>query len=89
MVGGMAENRPEPMEVQAQDSNPHAHRIEAEHNYACTAAPQMSHSQEQQRVLPQWLLVSQDEPSTVQTIQKQVPDGVLNYASAVMMACCC
>ena len=34
MVGGMADIQPKQMEVQAQDTNPHAHRIEAEHSYA-------------------------------------------------------
>ena len=34
MVGGMADIQPKQKEVQVQDSNPHAHGIEAEHNYA-------------------------------------------------------
>ena len=80
MVGGMADIQPKQTEVQVQDSNPHALRIEAEHNYA-SIPPSDS---QRQRILPQWLLSSRDEPSTVQNIQKRVPDGVLNYASAVL-----
>ena len=81
MVGCMAEISPSPTPVLAEDSNPHVERIFLEHNYATAPTPQ---SHKQQRVLPQWLQASRDEPTTTQCVQKNTPDGVNNYASAVL-----
>jgi len=86
MVGGMSETTPSPISEQTEDYNPHVQRIEAEHNY--TAVPLSQRSQaslsEHHRVFPQWLQVVQDEPTATLSIQKKAPDGVLNYASAVL-----
>ena len=72
--------------MQAEDYNPHVQRIEAEHNYTAVPLSQRSRASlsEHSRVFPQWLQVVQDEPTTTLSIQKKAPDGVLNYASAVL-----
>lgn len=41
-------------------------------------------SQEHYRLLPQWLQASRDEPTATQSIHKKAPDGVYNYASAIL-----
>ena len=69
--------------------NPHAIRIATEHNYAMTHqfAPEHVLTQKKKRKtrrLPQWLQRCTDEIATPYAMQKTSPDGVFNYASAVL-----
>ena len=74
--------------------NPHTVRIALEHNYAMTHQARIAaehcytratHSKQQRkRRLPQWMHNSADEITTSYQVQKASPDGVFNYASAVL-----
>ena len=58
----------------------HQSRISTEHSYACTT----HYKEQRKRCLPQWMLCSADEVATSHQVQKASPDGVFNYASAVL-----
>ena len=69
--------------------NPHAVRIASEHNYAqChqnrIATEHCYYKQQQKRCLPQWMWCSADKVVISHEVQKASPDGVFNYASAVL-----
>lgn len=65
------------------DTNPHNARILSEHNYArgCVTRTQTP----KRSGLPSWMLALQDEPVAAHSDLKKTPDGVYNYASAVLM----
>lgn len=61
------------------NSNPHADRVASEHSYALI---EPSHgSMKRKRKLPQWLMHT---PPVSTNVKQQSPDGVFNYASAVL-----
>lgn len=68
------------VEVSVMDSNPHAARIAVEHNYCSSEGSTRSTTAQKMRKLPEWLT---DAP-TVSLSVKKVPDGVFNYASAIL-----
>ena len=77
----------------AQQLNPHISRIASEHCYTLThharVAAEHSYTQPQKdvkkkRQLPSWMLKLDDKEATPYQIQKFSPDGVFNYASAVL-----
>ena len=61
------------------DKNPHADRVAVEHNYVVMAAS--SETRKRKRKLPQWL---QATPDVSVSVKQQAPDGVFNYASAIL-----
>ena len=72
-------------------SNPHIIRIATEHNYAITHQRRVAfehvyaQKKEQRcRSLPQWLQSSADEVTTPHMKQNTSPDGVFNYACAIL-----
>ena len=73
----------ETMEISASDSNPHVARIAAEHNYLSENATSLQSIRRgpRKRKLPQWL---SDAPTASHAVKKRSPDGVFNYASAVL-----
>ena len=74
--------------------NPHKVRIAKEHNYSMTHQARIAaehcydgeanDKQQRQRCLPLWLRESADEVTTNYQVQKASPDGVFNYASAIL-----
>ena len=68
---------PKVVTVNASDINPHATRIKKEHNYCGSGAK----STQSKRKLPRWM---SDSPGVSVSVQKNVPDGVFNYASCVL-----
>ncbi len=68
--------------VTSTDANTHASRITLEHTYA--SMPQHSMPLARKRRLPPWLVATEDEPVTSPAVHKAAPDGVFNYASAVL-----
>jgi hypothetical protein len=62
-------------------NNPHAFRISMEHGYAGSLpVRQVS----RKRTLPAWLQTQSDRPQTSHEVMQASPDGVFNYASAVL-----
>ena len=59
--------------------NPHVTRISAEHQYTAIQTRQPHH-----RSLPTAVTSAAPCPQASQTVQKAAPDGVFNYASAVL-----
>ena len=66
MVGGIAETPPS---VQVKDHNPHAERIEREHNYAISLSGQNGPPQKRGRILPQWMQVLRDDSAATPSIK--------------------
>ena len=69
-----------------QGDNPHATRVVMDHSYATpqrAAQPQ----QKKRRQLPSFLRSLADEPHTSPNIMSKSPDGVFNYAAAVLNDC--
>ena len=62
--------------VSSTEHNPHAERVAAEHSYAA-----LDNSRKQRRKLPPWL---QDTPDISISVKQQAPDGVFNYACAIL-----
>lgn len=78
----------------ASQCNPHANRIATEHNYPMTHQRRVASEHHyarkpekrkpEKRSLPQWLQSSADEVTTPHEVQKTSPDGIFNYASAIL-----
>ena len=69
------------VEVSVMDDNPHAARIAVEHNYCSSEGSTHSITAQKKRKLPEWLA---DAPTVSLSVKKKVPDGVFNYASAIL-----
>ena len=65
----------------APGSNPHADRVTTEHSYA---VPSQQQQQKKARSLPSFFNELRDEPHTSTAIKSKSPDGIFNYASAVL-----
>ena len=61
-------------------NNPHAFRISTEHCYIGLPARQIS----KRRPLPTWLRAQSSHPQPSHEVMQASPDGVFNYASAVL-----
>ena len=71
----------EPPPVSTSATNPHVHRIQGEHTYACL--PALPPPRKKPRKLPEWLGKSaQASPSLA--VRTTAPDGVLEYSCAVL-----
>lgn len=81
IVAEMANSSATLMPVRTEDSNPHVTRIITEHSYA---TGQHHPPQPKKRKLPQWLQETEDEPVISHSVQKSAPDGIYNYACAVL-----
>ena len=93
-----AEIRPDPpaqkpVTAESVQTNPHAVRIQKEHNYNYSSSLptriaiehcylQGMPQEKEKRHLPLWL---SDAPSTDNVILEKAPDGILDYACAVLM----
>ncbi len=75
------------MQIQA-DENPHVSRIALEHNYCdqkeSHTNTESSASLKEKRKLPEWMKLTADEKVASESIRNSSPDGVFNYASAVL-----
>jgi hypothetical protein len=65
--------------VSNRDENPHAARVACEHSYVLTEP--LDEAVGQKRQLPRWLT---ETPGVSLSVKQQAPDGVFNYASAVL-----
>ena len=65
--------------VTSSSANPHVPRILHEHSYGPSTATQVHH-----RHLPSSVLSITRRPTVSQPVRRTAPDGVLNYASAVL-----
>ena len=79
-----------PVTTKSVKTNPHAIQIEAKHNYSSSLVTQIAAEhcyvdsvpgKEKKGRLPPWLC---GVPTTDVTVQEKAPDGVLNYARAVL-----
>lgn len=64
-------------------SNPHAFRISMEHGYARSSVDRQE-LVARKRAMPGWLDRLSDRPQASQEVMQEAPDGVFNYASAVL-----
>lgn len=90
-----AEIRPDPpaqkpVTAESVQTNPHAVRIQKEHNYSSSLPTRIAiehcylqgmPQEKEKRHLPLWL---SDAPSTDDVILEKAPDGILDYACAVL-----
>ena len=77
--------RPRPDRLlSALEQNPHAARVVSEHAYIRTASSATPTTVQKRRQLPQWLKSRDDRPHASQAVHDAAPDGVFDYACAVL-----
>lgn len=75
--------RPDPL-LTALEQNPHAARVLSEHAYVRKVSTATPITVQRKRNLPQWLKSQGDRPHASQVVHDTAPDGVFDYACAVL-----